>query len=194
MASPRKPGPWRGFSHFSPRHGDWRTAGRRALEQNQLRGFQLVRVWRICRKMYAKDALSGKGGLFVSGRWHSRGRPIVYSAQSISLAALEMLVHTERSIAPRDLVQVEISIPQAVQMIVILASRLQKGWQQYPAPVELQEIGDTWLQAMTSAVLEVPSAVVPEESNYLINPLHPDAAGMKIVSVSPFVYDRRLLS
>ncbi len=152
-----------------------------------------MRVWRICRRAHAADALSGRGGLFVSGRWHSRGRRIVYTSGSLSLAALEILVHVDQTELPRDLFRIEVEIPDDVSVERIDASALPTAWRTFPAPPALQELGDGWLQQQKALVLEVPSAVIPEEYNYLLNPAHPDAARLVVVSSREFVYDPRIV-
>ena len=151
-----------------------------------------MRLWRICREPYAADSLLGRGGLFTSGRWHIKGRPIVYSSESLALAALEVLVHVDRSIVPADLLQLEIDVPDDLKIQRIEIKVLPKNWRSYPAPSDLQRRGDDWLSAASTPVLQVPSSVIPEESNYLLNPQHADARNISIVSTRKFAYDSRL--
>lgn len=151
-----------------------------------------MRVWRICRKRYATTALAGRGGLVADGRWHTRGRPIVYASGSLALAALEVLVHVERSALPADLVQVEIDVPDRLAMEHVEPGELPRNWRAYPAPVELARRGDAWLAAGRTAVLRVPSAVIAEECNYLLNPLHRDLRRIAIIRMERFTFDRRL--
>lgn len=151
-----------------------------------------MRGWRICRKPYATDSLRGRGGLLTSGRWHSKGRRVVYASGSLALAALEMLVHGDRDMLPADLVRLELDIPDTLEIQRIDAAALPKNWRSYPAPADLQTLGDDWLTAASTPVLQVPSAVIPEEFNLLVNPQHPDAAGITVVSTRKFAYDARL--
>ncbi len=151
-----------------------------------------MRVWRICRRPHAEDPLSGRGGLFVSGRWHTRGRRIVYTSGSLALAALEILVHADPSELPADLFRVAIDIPDDVTLERIDVSTLPATWRSFPAPAMLQQLGDGWLQRQAALVLRVPSAVIPEEHNYLLNPAHPEAPRVTVVSAEAFVYDPRL--
>ena len=153
-----------------------------------------MRVWRICRERYAADALSGRGGLVVSGRWHTRGRPVVYASESLALAALEVLVHADRATAPADLVRVEIDVPDGLSVARVSTRDLPKDWRKYPSHPDLRRRGDEWLRGGSTPVLEVPSVVVPEESNFLLNPQHPDARRLSIVSTRRFSLDARLLS
>jgi RES domain-containing protein len=153
-----------------------------------------VRVWRLCRAAYAKDGLSGDGGLFASGRWHIRGDRVVYTAATLSLAALELLVRIHRAFAPTDLVAVEIDMPDVVEIERVSPSKLGSGWEAYPAPSFTQQLGTSWLVARRTAVLQVPSAVIPRESNYLLNPAQPRCARVRIVGRAPFSFDARLLT
>lgn len=151
-----------------------------------------MRVWRVCRRKHASDPLSGRGGLFASGRWHTRGRRIVYTSGSLSLAALELLVHADRAQLPADLVQIEIEIPDALGIRRVELDSLPRLWREYPAPAALQLLGDEWLSGLTTPALQVPSAVIPAEWNYLLNPEHPGAARATVVGTGEFAYDARL--
>lgn len=146
-------------------------------------------LWRISN--YAD--LRGTGGLQTAGRWHNRGIPIVYLADSAALAMLEVLVHFELS--PEEiptgyqLLEVEYSQRRGVSRLK--QSVLEEGWQE---DIEYtRSIGDEWLAASTSALLKVPSAIVPNSYNYLFNPRHPQASAATIKSVTKHPYDPRLL-
>ena len=152
-----------------------------------------MRVWRICREAYAEDPLSGKGGLYASGRWHRKGTLIVYTSGRLSLAALELFVNVNREVMPADLVQVEIEIPREVAIEEVKPGALPADWRATPAPVALQDLGADWLRRQERAVLRVPSAVIPEENNYLINPAHSDLRRIAPVGVLPFSMDTRLI-
>jgi RES domain-containing protein len=153
-----------------------------------------VRVWRLCRAVRAKDPLGGEGGLFVSGRWHHLGTRIVYTSATLSLAALETLVHMKRAMAPPDLVAVEIEIPDFVPVERLTLSKLAGGWDAYPAPASARDMGTNWVAAKRTAILEVPSAIIPRESNYLLNPAHPHLRRIRTVGRAPFSLDPRLLA
>jgi RES domain-containing protein len=154
-----------------------------------------VRVWRLCPARHAADPLGGRGGLFVSGRWHPRGVRVVYTSSSLSLAVLEVLVHAGRDTLPDDLLQIEIEVPDDLPTEVVDDASLSAstpGWRSYPAPRELQAFGEAWLREGRTPLLRVPSAVVPEEWNLLINPAHPQASGAEAVTVRRFGLDPRL--
>jgi RES domain-containing protein len=151
-----------------------------------------VRVWRICRKPYAADPLSGRGALFTSGRWHIKGRRVVYLSSSLALAALEMLVQVNRPELPADLVALEIDVPDDTQAHRIEIRSLPEQWRDYPAPEALQQIGNEWLREGRTPLLQVPSAVIPEEDNYLLNPVHPKARMVSVIRSNDFIFDPRL--
>ena len=153
-----------------------------------------MRVWRLCQAFRAKDSLSGEGGIHVSGRWHLRGTRIVYTSATLSLAALEMLVHANRAFAPQDLVAVEVEVPASLEIERVPLSRLPVKWDADPAPAGIQELGSRWAASRRSAVLEVPSAVIPLECNYLLNPAHPRFSRVRIIGRVPFSFDARLLT
>lgn len=152
-----------------------------------------VKVWRICRQPFAATALDGIGGLYVGGRWHRRGRPIVYTASSAALAALEVLVHVDPLEAPEDLRLLTLELPDDWLIERIDTAVLPARWLAVPAPDELAVLGSEWLASRRSAALSVPSAVIPIERNLLLNPLHPAIAQVRITDDQPFSFDPRLL-
>jgi RES domain-containing protein len=152
-----------------------------------------MRVWRIDRLTFI-DKLSGIGGLQSPGRWHNRGNRIIYTASVPSLAALEYLVHLDPDIAPADISLLEIDIPDVISIESCAdPATLNPNWREIHLPEELQDFGTRWLLEHRTAILSVPSAIVPMELNYLINPAHPDIARIRVVEEQPFAYDPRLL-
>jgi RES domain-containing protein len=153
-----------------------------------------VRVWRLGQAAYAHEALTGIGGLHAHGRWHARGTRVVYTAATLSLAALELLVRMDRKRAPIDLVAVEIDLPDSLEVERVPMKKLPAGWDAYPAGAFTQRLGTDWAAAKRTPILEVPSAVIPRERNYLLNPAHPRFSRVRIVSRAPFSFDSRLLA
>jgi RES domain-containing protein len=152
-----------------------------------------VRVFRICRKAFARNPLDGRGGLFAAGRWHTPRRPITYASESLALASLEVLVHCDIDLVPTDLVAIEIFIPDDVSCTDLPVSKLPRNWRRHPAPASVQRLGNLWLDACEKCVLRVPSAVIPTESNLLLNPRHPDMAKIKVTRRFDFRFDSRLV-
>lgn len=118
---------------------------------------------------------------------------MVYTASSVSLATLELLVHNQRALRLPEYLLFFCSFPEAI-VEYLARKHLPPNWRDYPAPPELQRIGAQWLLSHDSAVLEVPSAVTPDESNYLINPEHQDFKSIDIGQPRPFKLDLRLLT
>lgn len=149
--------------------------------------------WRIVKRRYAGAAFDGEGARMYGGRWNSPGTRMVYTATSRALAILEVLVHLERVGVLPSYSLLAAHFDEAL-LDTLGRSRLPDNWRDYPAPSELRLIGDAWTQDQTSVVLEVPSVIVEDESNYLINPAHPDFVSITIGEPEPFEFDRRLLS
>lgn len=148
-------------------------------------------AWRIVKSLHRATAFDGESARSYGGRWNSAGTPVVYTSQSASLAALELLVHIQQSA----LLQSYSSIPVSFGDRLVEAldpARLPARWRDYPAPAALQSIGDQWAAGRRSAVLRVPSAVVPIEFNFLLNPRHPDFAKIEIGAARAFRFDPRL--
>ena len=152
-----------------------------------------MHVWRFCRRPFAHKPLSGTGGLHASARWHSAPRLIVYASESLALASLEVLVHLDLDLPPNDLLALQIDIPASVSLTDLPLADLPRNWRRHPAPRSLPKLGDAWLDGGESAVLRVPSALIPSEFNYLINPLHSDARLITVVARSRYAFDPRLI-
>lgn len=154
-----------------------------------------VLVWRIGTDTpdYGADDLSGEGARRTGGRWNRPGTPMVYTSGSISLACLETVVHLAAGDLPlnRDLVSIE--VPDDVwRAATILKPRDDVGWDAIPAGMVSLDAGSQWAAPKTSALLLVPSVIVPEESNILINPAHPEVARIQAKKLRRWTYDARL--
>ncbi len=143
-------------------------------------------LWRISN--YAD--LSGAGGLRYPARWHTRGRPIIYTADHPAGALIELLVHIDLEDMPESFQLITIDIAGNVPVIGVEPSRLPEGW---AGDTEVSRAaGDEWLAAGASLLLRVPSAIVPGAYNMLINPSHPDAIKMRIAKTETIPLDPRL--
>ena len=149
-------------------------------------------AWRIVKTRFAARAFDGEGARLYGGRWNSAGVRVVYTAGSVSLAVLEMLVHLENTDVLPAYSLCAVCFDAAV-VTTLDRSKLPANWRDSPSPPELLVLGDAWVASRTSAVLDVPSAVVESESNYLINPDHPDFASLVIEPPRRFTFDPRLL-
>ncbi len=150
-----------------------------------------ITAWRIVKQKNEKTAFSGEGARLYGGRWNSPGTALVYTAQSQSLAALEMLVHLDSADLLGGYVFLDVIIDEPMITALDVAT-LPKNWRAEPAPRKLQALGDDWIAAGTSVALRVPSSIIPAESNYILNPKHPDFAKLQIGKATPFRYDPRL--
>jgi RES domain-containing protein len=137
-----------------------------------------MKVWRIATEThaYGPEDLSGMGAFHGGGRWNSKGRAVVYTASSIALATLEVIAHLERDEIPQNRFLVEIDVPDTVwqKRLQRVAADLPPTWSAIPAGRTCAKLGDDWLDSQGSCVMCVPSVIVPEEMNVLINPSHPD--------------------
>jgi RES domain-containing protein len=148
-----------------------------------------VFLWRISNHL----SLTGDGALRTSGRWHTRGRRVVYCAQSPAAALLEILVHFEIDIQdlPVRYRLLKIEAPDDVQVENVAVDGLPTGW---PERTEVTRgLGDGWISKGSRALLSVPSAIVPETFNVLLNPAQQDAKRIVIVQAGEHAIDPRLL-
>lgn len=153
-----------------------------------------MQVFRIVREKYLTSVLSGKGAQLSKGfRWNSFGTPMVYTAQSRSLAVLEVAVHLDLSEdLPTDRYLVKIEIPEDLEILTLQKDDLPMGWDAKPPRKLSQRIGDEFISGMTAPVLRVPSSIIEDEFNFLLNPLHRDFDKIASVESRPFVFDERL--
>lgn len=153
-----------------------------------------MKVFRIDRKKYLDSTLSGTGASRAAGfRWNSLNTRLVYTAESRALAILEVAVHLDLAEdLPKNRNYVEIEIPDNIIILEVHLKDLPKNWNTYPPTLITQLIGDDFVEQNEAAVLKVPSNIVPEEFNYLINPIHMDARNIKVLEVMEMRVDRRL--
>jgi RES domain-containing protein len=147
--------------------------------------------WRIVKEKHAKTAFSGEGARIFEGRWNSGGVRMVYCSEHLSLAALEILVHTQ-PVMIRDKFRVFRVAWDEKMTTTIDLKKLPKGWNAQPPSLISKNIGDEWVQSDRSAVLAVPSVIVPLEKTFLLNPKHRDFGKIKINDSGSFVLDQRL--
>lgn len=146
-------------------------------------------LWRISNHA----TLEGEGGLIASARWHTQGHPILYLAETPAGALVEVLVHLELDSAhlPRSYQLLKAEAPDDISLHAIGNAELAEDWTQ--DLLATRTLGDEWLRSRASALLRVPSVIVPETFNLLLNPHHPEAARIRIVSHRNYPWDKRLL-
>lgn len=149
-------------------------------------------VFRLSSSRYAED-LSGKGAELYGGRWNSIGTPVVYTASSRALAMAEVAVHLHIQKIPKDMVMVELYIPED-SITSLPFQELNKDWEMFPYSIQTKNLGDEFFQENRFLGLKVPSAVVTSDFNFLINPGHVEIQKIKVVNISPFRFDSRIFS
>ncbi len=151
----------------------------------------VLTAWRLVKARHADGAFSGEGARRYGGRWNRPGTAVVYLADSLALAALEQFVHLGRAHASMAFVAFRVRIP--ADLVEELPTRdLPANWRQQPPPRQTMDIGSRWAAGGASAVLRVPSVVVPVEHNYVLNPNHADFARIDIDAPVPFGFDPRM--
>lgn len=151
----------------------------------------MARAWRIVKKIHSAKAFDGEGAWRFGGRWNSPGTRVVYCSANLSLAALETLVHLNPPVAFKS-VAIELEFDDRL-VETIGAKNLPSDWTEEPPSRSTMRLGDLWVKEGRSAILEIPSAIVPSESNYLLNPSHRDFQKIKIRKPVAFSFDPRLL-
>ncbi len=149
-------------------------------------------AYRISKLKFARD-VTGEGARLAGGRWNPVGIPVLYASESRALAALEYYVHIPAPrILPRRLAIVSYEVPESVTTETVSIADLPADWRSYPAPPALQDLGREWVRRGRSFILRVPSALMPEETNLIFNPAHPDMRLLIIKDVQDFEFDTRL--
>ncbi len=151
----------------------------------------MPRAWRIVKASRASSAFDGEGARLYGGRWNNPGTAVIYTAQSQSLAALELLVHLQASHLLMSYCSISVDCEDAL-IETVDPHRLASNWRDYPAPSVHQQFGDRWASERRSVVLQVPSVVIPGEFNFIVNPGHPDFDRLVIGPPNPFEFDLRL--
>lgn len=149
-----------------------------------------MRVYSLSKSKHARD-LTGRGAELSGGRWNSKGSPMIYTSDSIALSTAEIAVRTTLGNIPEDYLLVVYEIPEkSVRTLEVID--LPPDWKSYPHVPSTQRVGGRFLFENEFLVLRVPSAVVPAESNYLINPKHKGIKKVRLVKIEPYSFDERL--
>jgi RES domain-containing protein len=146
-------------------------------------------IYRLCNELY-KDDLSGTGAKLTGGRWNTIGIPVLYTTQNISLAVLEILVNTNTNLIPLSYYLFKIDIPDALHPLIISKEKLKKDWKD---DIDYTKwMGTEFCKAGKGLFLQVPSAVVDEECNFIFNTQHKDFKKLKVAYSKKFHFDKRL--
>ena len=151
-----------------------------------------VTAWRLVKAKHANTAFDGEGARRFGGRWNERGTPMVYLGGSVSLAALEIFVHLSAADARLEFVTIQVDIPSSLAIGELKLSELPDNWREEPPPHGCKALGTAWIKAGETALLRVPSVIVPSEHNYLVNPHHRAARRLKMHPPQRFGFDARM--
>ncbi len=149
-----------------------------------------MKVFRLCKQKFSTD-LSGKGARENGGRWNSAGIPLLYTSSSRALCLAEMAVHGALNQMANDYCMLTIELPLKFSQREMSYKDLPEDWRRFPVPFSTQKIGDEFVLSRTDLVFKVPSVLIPEEFNFLLNPLHKDFTKVKIEKGKSFVIDER---
>ncbi len=154
----------------------------------------MKRVWRIIRKKRLSDAFTGEGARLGGGRWNHVGTPVIYVSETQSLAALELFVHFTRNDIKltKSLIAIPVDVPHSLKTVEVSINNLDSDWRTSPPSNSTKDIGTEWAQNGTSAILRVPSAVIPDEYNLVLNPVHAEFKKLKIGKPRHFTFDERI--
>jgi len=152
----------------------------------------MAQLWRVVKRKHAATAFDGKAALRFGGRWNSPGRRAVYASASKSLAVLEVLVHLDVGRPLPRLVAFTFDVDSKL-VDHLAAVQLPRHWRTSRGLLATQQLGDTWLASGSALALAVPSTIVPEELNYLLNPAHPAFGRLRFGRSIPFLLDPRLV-
>ncbi len=151
-----------------------------------------MQMFRLCSTRYQATAFSGMGASLAGGRWNYRGESVVYLGGTLALTALECLVHFSNQTLPDDYVYLTITAPKSIKIETIDPAALPSEWWEEDPPVSTQALGSEWLQSKSSVLLRIPSAIIPTECNYLLNPQHQDFSRLSLAAPIKFRFDPRL--
>jgi len=149
-------------------------------------------LYRLTKKPY-KNELSGKGAELYGGRWNSKGYKLIYTGESRALCTIEIAVHVPLGITPKNYYLQSIKIPK-VKVIEISLDELDENWRNFPHEISTKWIGDRFVDENKFLLLKVPSAVIHDEYNYLINPKHKQFSNVELVKLEEFKFNQRLFS
>lgn len=149
-------------------------------------------LWRLVKTRHADDAFSGEGARRYGGRWNARGTAVVYLSGGLSLAALELFVHLTAQDARLNFSAIRVEVPAAVKVQQLTIAELPDNWREEPPPDSCKALGSNWAERADAALLRVPSIIVPNEFNYVLNPAHADFKKFIVRAPQPFGFDARM--
>jgi len=149
----------------------------------------LIVAWRLVKARYVTEAFSGEGARLEGGRWNPKGTPVVYLADHPALAALETFVHLGKRAWKIKFALIRVEIPKEVKVLELFEEGLPANWRAEPPGPETMTVGEIWFRGRGTAVLKVPSVLVPAAANLVMNPEHPDTGKLRIGKAEAFSFD-----
>jgi RES domain-containing protein len=152
----------------------------------------VITAWRLIKARHAANAFNGEGARLEGGRWNPKGLPVVYFADHPALAALETFVHLKSAATKINFLMFRIQIPDEVSVLEVPVATLPTHWRDEPPTVGTMAFGEKWIREGKSAILKVPSVLIPAAANLILNPLHEDAGKVQINQGERFSFDPRM--
>lgn len=152
-----------------------------------------MKVYRLINRKFGSE-LSGEGARLAGGRWNSPNIPVIYTSDSRALCSAEVAVNLPMGLLPIGYEMITIEIPDDLKILEILTGDLPSGWRKYPYMDQTIRMGDEFISRKEYAVLKVPSAVIPGDFNYLINPRHPGFGKIYVITQEPYEFDERFFN
>ena len=152
----------------------------------------MTTAWRIAKQTHHSTGLSGEGARLYGGRWNPVGTPVIYVAESLSLATLEIIVHLENEqLLYSHFVKIPVTFDDSL-VFSLSRKKLPRDWDSLPSSGSTQKIGQKWIERAKYAILKIPSTVTREEHNFVINPAHPGYSAIEFGEPQRFDFDERL--
>ncbi len=152
----------------------------------------MIKAWKLTKARRISSALTGEGAFLFGARWNRAGTRVVYASDSLALSALEQFVHLDKAARRLQLVSLWLEIPDGVTIDILRIGDVPRDWRHEPPPLSTQELGNAWIGRGSSAILKVPSVIVPSEFNYVLNPAHIDFDRIKLAAQRPFSFNSRM--
>lgn len=152
----------------------------------------MIVAWRLAKARHAAIAFDGEGARLEGGRWNPKGVPVVYLSDHPALAALEMFIHLKSAATKIEFVMFRVEIPAEVSVLELPVATLPASWRDEPPTLETMAVGERWVREGKSAILKIPSVLVPAADNFVLNPRHPEAAKVRTDRGEKFSFDPRM--
>ena len=152
----------------------------------------MIVAWRLIKARHAAIAFDGEGARLEGGRWNPKGVPVVYLSDHPALATIETFVHLKNAATKIEFVMFRVEIPAEVSVLELPVATLPASWRDEPPTLETMAVGERWVREGKSAILKIPSVLVPVAANFVLNPRHPEAAKVRTDQGEKFSFDPRM--